>query len=103
MLWDRRLITELFGFTYKWEIYTPEDQRRYGCYVLPVVWGEGFAGRVEPICDRAQDALVIRHFWPEEGMRASDRFLWALEDALDELRRFNGLSRLVWAEGWLAG
>ena len=103
MLWDRRLIAELFGFTYKWEIYTPEEQRRYGCYVLPVVWGEGFAGRVEPVCDRAQDALIIRRFWPEEGMRASDRFLWALEDALDELRRFNGLSRLVWAEGWLTG
>ena len=103
MLWDRRLIAELFGFTYKWEIYTPEEQRRWGCYVLPVVWGEGFAGRVEPVCDRAQDALVIRHFWPEEGMRVNDRFLWALEDALDGLRRFNGLSRLCWQDGWLNG
>lgn len=102
MLWDRRLIAELFGFTYKWEIYTPEDQRRYGYYVLPVVWNEGFAGRVEPVCDRAQDALVIRRFWPEEGVRAGDRFLWALEDALDELRRFHGLGRILWQDGWLA-
>lgn len=102
MLWDRRLIAELFGFDYKWEIYTPENQRRYGYYVLPVVWNEGFAGQVEPVCDRAQDALIIRHFWPEADMKVNNRFLWALEDALDALRRFNGVSRLVWQDGWLA-
>jgi len=101
MLWDRKLIAELFGFSYKWEAYTPENQRRYGYYVLPVVFGEGFAGRVEPVCDHAGDALVVQHFWPEAGLRINDRFLWALEDALDQLRRFNGVSRLVWAEGWM--
>lgn len=102
LLWDRRLIAELFGFSYKWEAYTPEHQRRYGYYVLPVIFGEGFAGRVEPVYDRAGDALVVRRFWPEAGLRLNDRFLWALEDALDQLRHFNGASRLVWAENWLA-
>ena len=101
MLWDRRLIYELFGFSYKWEIYTPEEQRRYGCYVLPVLMGEGFVGRVEPVIDRERDALMVRRFWPEEGVRVGDRFLWALEDALQTLQRFNGLGRLVWQEGWL--
>lgn len=101
MLWDRRLIYELFGFSYKWEIYTPENQRRYGAYVLPVLMGEGFVGRVEPVCDRQGDALIVRHFWPETGVRVSDRFLWALEDAMRELARFHGVSRLIWQEGWL--
>lgn len=101
MLWDRRLIYELFGFSYKWEIYTPEQQRRYGYYVLPVLMGEGFCGRVEPVCDRANNTLVVKHFWPEEGVRVNDRFLWALEDAMETLRRYHGLGRIVWAEGWL--
>lgn len=101
MLWDRRLIYELFGFSYKWEIYTPENQRRYGDYVLPVLMGEGFVGRVEPVCDRQGDALIVRHFWPEACVRVSDRFLWALEDAMRELARFHGVSRLIWQEGWL--
>ena len=101
MLWDRRLIYELFGFSYKWEIYTPEDQRRYGYYVLPVLMGEGFAGRVEPVCDHQDDALIIRRFWPEACVRINDRFLWSLEDALRDLARFNGVSRLVWQDGWL--
>ncbi|MBR6569287.1 MAG: YcaQ family DNA glycosylase [Clostridia bacterium] len=101
MLWDRKLIMALFGFNYKWEIYTPEDQRRYGYYVLPVLCGERFAGRVEPVCDRGSNTLVIRHFWPEEGVTVNDRFLWALEDALRRLARFLELGNVVWAQDWL--
>ena len=101
MLWDRKLIAALFDFTYKWEIYTPEDQRHYGYYVLPVLWDEGFIGRVEPVYDRRNDALVVQRFWPEEGARLSNRCLWDMEDALDQLRKFHGLGRLVFAQGWL--
>ncbi len=101
MLWDRKLIAALFDFHYKWEIYTPEEQRRYGYYVLPVLWGEGFIGRVEPVCDRKEDALVIRSFWREENAKISNRCMWAVEDTLDELRRFLGLRRMVWQDGWM--
>jgi len=101
MLWDRKLICELFGFSYKWEIYTPEEQRRYGYYVLPVLMGERFVGRVEPVCDRESGTLVVKRFWPEEGVRVNDRFLWALEDALQALSKFNSMKRLAWENGWL--
>jgi len=103
MLWDRKLIAALFDFAYKWEVYTPEEQRRYGYYVLPVLWDEGFAGRIEPVADREHGVLAVRCFWPETAMRLTNRFLWDLEDALDELRRFLGLDRLVWLDGWMRG
>ncbi len=101
MLWDRKLIAALFHFQYKWEIYTPEEQRHYGYYVLPVLWDEGFIGRVEPVCDRKQDALIVRAFWKEDGARITNRCMWDVEDALDQLRRFLGVKRLVWQEGWM--
>ena len=103
MLWDRKLIAALFGFSYKWEIYTPEAQRRYGYYVLPVLYGERFAGRVEPVCDRREGVLWVHRFWPEDDLRVTDRFLWELEDALVRLRDFHGLERLRWREGWMQG
>ena len=37
---------ELFDFDYKWEIYTPAAQRKYGFYVLPILYGERFIGRI---------------------------------------------------------
>ena len=42
MLWDRSSLPS--GFDYKWEIYTPVHQRRYGHYVLPVLYGRPFCG-----------------------------------------------------------
>lgn len=101
LLWDRRLISVLFGYLYKWEIYTPEAQRRYGYYVLPVIYGDRFAGRVEPLCDRHEGVLRVKRFWPEADFHVTNRFLWALEDELQLLCRFQGLERIVWEEGWL--
>lgn len=37
LLWDRKLIKEIFGFEYIWEVYKPVSERRYGYYVLPVL------------------------------------------------------------------
>ena len=70
--------------------------------MLPVLCGERFVGRIEPVCDRRAKVLVIRRFWPEEDVRVNDRFLWALEDAAQQLCRFHGLERVVWENGWLA-
>ncbi|MBO5500751.1 MAG: YcaQ family DNA glycosylase, partial [Clostridia bacterium] len=48
LMWDRRLIEALFGCSYTWEIYTPAAKRKYSYYVLPLLYGERFAGRIEP-------------------------------------------------------
>ena len=102
MLWDRKLIAALFDFTYKWEVYTPMEQRRYGYYVLPVLYGDRFAGRVEPIADRGNGTLEVRRFWPEAGFAVTNRFLWDLEDALTGLMRFLELKNLKWCADWLS-
>ena len=71
MLWDRRLIKAMFEFDYKWEIYTPPDQRKYGYYVLPLLVGTRFAGRIEVINDRKNRRLIVKNLWPEP--EAGDR------------------------------
>ena len=47
MMWDRKLIYYLFGFQYKWEIYTPQAKRKYGYYVLPILLNDRLIGRIE--------------------------------------------------------
>ncbi|WP_461217360.1 DNA glycosylase AlkZ-like family protein [Lactococcus cremoris] len=47
LLWDRNLIREIFDFDYKWEIYTPKEKRKYGAYVLPVLYKNRFVGRLK--------------------------------------------------------
>ncbi len=65
LLWDRKLITELFDFEYKWEVYTPVKERKYGYYVLPVLCDNKFIGRIEFETDKKSKALIVKNFWPE--------------------------------------
>lgn len=90
-VWDRRQIEALFGFAYRWEIYTPAPKRQYGYYVLPVLQGEALVGRAECLRDRAQGVLRVAHFWPEAGAKIDRR---ALRRAFKRLALFNGLQKI---------
>ena len=73
LLWDRRLAKELFDFDYRWEVYKPVAERRYGYYVLPVLHGDRFIARFEPGRDKKNGALIIKKWWWESGVTPSKR------------------------------
>ena len=71
LAWDRDLLRSLFGFDYVWEVYVPAAKRRWGYYVLPLLFGDRFVGRIEPRFDRA--AARRPHPRACGGRRASTR------------------------------
>lgn len=77
VLWDRKAVSEIFDFDYAWEIYTPESKRRWGYYVLPVLFGNDLVARIEFYCRNGH--LEIRQ-WHVERELGSD-FMAALEIA----------------------
>ena len=89
MLWDRKLISALFGFDYKWEIYTPETQRKHGYYVLPILYGDRLIGRIEPVCDRKAGRLSIKNIWYEDGVKPTGKSETALAACLRRFAKFN--------------
>ncbi|MBR2288459.1 MAG: YcaQ family DNA glycosylase [Clostridia bacterium] len=94
LLWDRKLIEALFGFAYSWEIYTPKEKRKYGYYVLPIVAGARFAGRIELAADSKEKTLTLRNLWWEPGIRQSRRLSDGLEAALERFLAFSESSTL---------
>jgi hypothetical protein len=89
LLWDRRLVRTLFGFDYVWEVYKPEAERRFGYYVLPVLYGERFVARFEPVRDD-DGSLMIQRWWWEEGVRPTARMRAALRRCFGEFREYLG-------------
>ncbi len=69
LAWDRDLLLRLWDFDYRWEVYTPRAQRRFGYYVLPLLYGDRFVGRIEPRADRPATTLRILGLWWEDGLR----------------------------------
>lgn len=89
MLWDRKLIKVIFDFDYKWEIYTPAIQRKYGHYVLPVLSGDRFIGRIEIVNDKKLKQLIVKNFWFEEDIVSPDKYKENINDCITRFSEFN--------------
>jgi uncharacterized protein YcaQ len=99
IVWDRRLLESLFDFEYVWELFVPPAKRRWGWYVLPIVFRDRFVGRIEPRIDRADARVEVLDVWWEDGFapRRADGFVDAMRDALRAYLGFAGADRLAWA------
>ncbi|MGQ0608095.1 MAG: winged helix-turn-helix domain-containing protein [Chloroflexota bacterium] len=98
LVWDRRMLRELWGFDYLWEVYVPQAKRKWGYYVLPIMYGDRFVGRIEPRLDRKAKTLQILGLWFEAGFEpmASPGFIGALHEAIEAYRSFVGATKVVW-------
>ncbi|PZD97078.1 winged helix-turn-helix domain-containing protein [Paenibacillus sambharensis] len=90
LLWDRKLINKLFGFDYTWEIYTPAIKRKFGYYVLPILYGESFIGRAEIMAERKAGRLVVKNIWYEDGIEPTEQIRTALNKCVQYFAIFNG-------------
>ncbi len=99
LVWDRGLLGSLFDFDYVWELFLPPAKRRWGWYVLPIVFRDQFVGRIEPRIDRADSHVQVLDLWWENGFapRRAEGFVDAMRDALRAYLRFAGAGRLEWA------
>jgi uncharacterized protein YcaQ len=97
LVWDRDFLRRCYDFDYVWEVYVPAPKRRFGYYVLPILFGDRLVGRIEPRIDRRADTLRILGAWWEDGFDplADERFVPALAAAIDAHRRFGGVRRVT--------
>jgi uncharacterized protein len=99
LVWDRGLLGSLFEFDYVWELFHPPAKRRWGWYVLPILFRDRFVGRIEPRIDRTAGHVHVLGLWWEEGFepKRADGFVDAMRDALDAYMRFVGVDGAEWA------
>jgi uncharacterized protein YcaQ len=99
LVWDRGLLGSLFGFDYVWELFLPPAKRRWGWYVLPILFGDRLVGRIEPRIDREDGCVRVLGLWWEDGFDPgrTDGFVAAMREALRAYLAFAGARQLEWA------
>jgi uncharacterized protein YcaQ len=100
LLWDTALLAGLFGFEFVWEGFFKPEKRRWGYYVLPILFGDRLVGRIEPHIDREKTRVEILAVWWEDGFApgpSGGAFVEAMRGALRAYLRFAGADRIDWA------
>ena len=73
MLWDRLLVKKVFDFEYTWEVYVPAAKRKYGYYVLPVLYRNSLIGRFEPLKHEKGQPLATKNWWWEPALKENNQ------------------------------
>ncbi|NWE11556.1 winged helix-turn-helix domain-containing protein [Pseudomonas yamanorum] len=93
LIWERSRTERLFDFRYRLEIYTPQDKRVYGYYVLPFLHNERIAARVDLRAERAAGRLAV-HAVHEEEPGLDEEGMQALALNLRRMADWLGLEQI---------
>jgi hypothetical protein len=97
-LWDTKLLATLFGFEFVWEGFFKPEKRRWGYYVLPILFGDRLVGRIEPRIDRERGRVeVLGTWWEEFTPGGAHGFAGAMRKALRAYLGFACADRVEWA------
>jgi len=95
LLIQRQRMRNLFDFDYQIECYVPVNKRKHGYFVLPILLGQNFIGRMDAKIDRKTKVLTVSVLYIEAKEATSAESINSLKQALQEFLTFNGGRSLV--------
>ncbi|HEU0055515.1 MAG TPA: crosslink repair DNA glycosylase YcaQ family protein [Longimicrobium sp.] len=95
IVWDRSRGSELFGFDYRLECYTPAPKRVHGYYTLPILHRGALVGRLDPKAHRKEGIFEVKALYLEPGVRVTRTLAGELARALRECAAWHGTPEVV--------
>ena len=88
--------SRVFGFDYVREQFLPKEKRKFGTYVLPILWGERFIGRIDPQLVKQEGKLVINSVHAELGAPGGKEISSTIGETIERLADFVGAREVVY-------
>ena len=86
---QRDRLKRIFNFDYALECYVPEVKRKFGYFVLPILYGQKIVGRFDPKADRKNKTMIINRLIFEDNFTPDDQFLVKFVQRLIQFSKFN--------------
>ncbi len=88
----------VFGFDYVHEQFFPKEKRKYGTYVMPILFGERIIGRIDPKLDKRKRKLLINSVHAEPDAPGGSDVAGELSDSIRKLAVFLGADEIEYTE-----
>lgn len=75
-------------------------KRKYGAYVLPVLYKNRFVGRLEIERHTKEKVLLVKNFWLEENEVFNKSRKEAFSTCVEVFRAFNHCEKVEYVKGW---
>jgi len=72
----------------------PPQKRQYGYYVLPVLYGDRFIARVEPVRQKRSGVLTIKGWWWEPDVTPDEAMLAAIQQCFERFCAFLSITSI---------
>jgi uncharacterized protein len=95
VVWHRQRVEELFGFTYRIEVYTPAARRRYGYFTLPILHRGRLVGRLDPKAHRKEGIFEVRSIHLEPGVRVTEELTRGMQRTLADCAAWHRTPEIV--------
>jgi uncharacterized protein YcaQ len=96
LLWQADRLDALFGFERALEVYLKPEQRKYGYFTTPILYGDKLIGRLDPKLDRKEKTLIVRGLWYEDGFKPDEEYEDEFAKTLDDFAKFGGVDKIEW-------
>jgi len=90
---QRKRLKTLFDFDYVIECYVPAPKRKFGYYVLPILYGDKLIGRLDAKAERDKKNFKIINLWFEDKVKVTKDIKDSLSDKVNELAVFSGCEK----------
>ena len=91
---QRERLAALFDFDYQIECYVPKPKRVHGYFVLPLLHGDRFVGRMDAKADRKTSKFNIISLYLESSVKLEE-VLRSLASAIHGFAEWNGCPQIV--------
>lgn len=96
LICGRERTSRVFGFDYVHEQFLPREKRRFGTYVMPILWGDSLIGRLDPVMDKENQRLIINSVHAESGESAPEEAAPEIAGKVEQFADFLGATEVVY-------
>ena len=97
LICGRARTNRVFGFDYSHEMFLPQHKRKFGYWVLSILWGDRLIGRVDPLMEKSKERLLIHSVHAEPAAPRDKKVASKIGDAIQRLAKFLGAGEVVYS------